>query len=78
MNIYHFTSPGCEIVNQGIIEISFLVHYPDHEFHYVIITRKCVLITLLLRFPSVARKSHLCHMVAKPSLPDIAAASQRG
>ena len=44
----------------------------------VIITRKCVLITLLLRFPSVARNSHLYHMVVKPSLNDIAAASQRG
>ena len=44
---------------------------------YVIIKRECVLITLLLVFPSVARKSHLYHTVTKPSL-DIAAASQRG
>ena len=37
----------------------------------VVITRKCVLINLLLRFPSVAS-------VTKPSLLDIAGASQRG
>ena len=34
----------------------------------IIITRKCVLIILLLRFPSVAQKTNLYRAVTKPSL----------